>query len=166
MVSYLDTNFDHNYLGGRSEYEREEIGDGKDYLSSGDEFDCDIMNRVWEEAKCMDFFADKDHDGFYTFEEYASSDDHRFYPTQCEAIQEQWEENIALATVDEETPWIEETMVTHMEDFFPEICAQSTPIATGLSVVTNNGDEWNEYVCVTPGCHYVHTGMDAGYCSQ
>jgi hypothetical protein len=78
---YLEANFDHNMLGGRS-------GISGDLGSSiGDNaYSCNRMRQVWEAAKCYNFQT-RAHDGFFNFDQYrareAADRDYRELPTEC-----------------------------------------------------------------------------------
>lgn len=68
LDTYISLNFGHKLMGGRSS-----ILDGQgaapliDGVVSGGSYSCDLMQRVWDEAKCTDFFEQSNHDGFFDF---------------------------------------------------------------------------------------------------
>lgn len=78
---YLEANFDHTMLGGRT-------GISGDLGSSlGDNvYACNRMRQVWDAAKCYNFQT-RTHDGFFNFEQYrnreAADRDYRELPTEC-----------------------------------------------------------------------------------
>ncbi len=140
-------------------------------LNPRNEYNCNIMQAVWEEAKCMDFIHNNQNDGFYTFEEYRDSDDKRFLPRRCEKVP-QWDPSIKAATVNGEppdgTPWKEDEAESLLEKLDPQKCAQSQPIPTGVKVhrAEQTPKDYDEYVCVIPGCYYKPAGgSGAGQCS-
>lgn len=68
MVAYLNSNFRNSFLNGRTT---------DDYTFgsvTGGAYDCDRMQRVWDDAKCMDFGDQANHDMFYDFGWYATND--------------------------------------------------------------------------------------------
>lgn len=75
---YLNSNFNHNFLGGRYSGLRTSA-------FSASSNPCQVMRLVWERSKCWNFIepAFADTDGFYTFQELAAQPDPRKYPTQC-----------------------------------------------------------------------------------
>lgn len=75
MEPYIETNFDHTYLGGRGVH----LGLGKPVINEipnkGGQYKCDVMNEVWKVAKCMNFMHTKEFaatDGFYPFTDLKS----------------------------------------------------------------------------------------------
>jgi hypothetical protein len=95
---YLNSNFNHNPLGGRgsslslSRYAVNPIG------SQGRTYACDQMARIWSTAKCLNFMHTSDFantDGFYPFKNltganggpsiqgYQTKNDVRNFPTAC-----------------------------------------------------------------------------------
>lgn len=128
---------------------------GDDLTEEDTAYNCNMMNRVWMAAKCMNFIDVPGEDGFFTFEQYQSAPDKRFLPQRCEAIPTQWETNIRLAWVDQYTTWIEDNMQTYLERLDPDNCSTSIPQPTGLMLQNSqypNG--YPEFVCIPPGCHY------------
>lgn len=127
-------------------------------------YNCDVMNRVWQEAKCMDFMDNAEHDGFYTFDEYRDSGDHRFLPQQCMGVVNplnNWTTNIsqALGTTDQ-TSWVEDTVTTYFDMLYndsnqsmEQFCASIPPVSTGLTVMVS-GVSYPEHFCVPAGCNY------------
>lgn len=187
FVSYLLANFEmsaggeYDLLGGRldgldypaGDFDAAQIaGDIADAAVSGHDYNCDIMNQVWMEAKCWDFIADEDHDGFFSLADYAGFDsDRRFLPAVCEpyVTQTQWEESYAMvrSTDVDETPWVEDPLLTYLDRLAPETCAAAVPISTGLLVRTPNGEEFPERVCIPAGCNYTPpaNGTGVGTCT-
>ena len=173
MDEYLDSNFNHAMLGGRSNINYEFNGN-----VSGGSYNCDMMKRVWEAAKCMHFIDTgnydgklaSDYDGFFTFAEYANMDDRRFLPSACSNnIKDEFKNHIEKSVVDDETSWEEDPLVTFYDLIFPE---DSTPshgnecepvvdggektakTATGLIVKSTERKDYPEFICVVPGCYY------------
>ena len=166
LGTYIAANFDHTFLGGRStaNYEPEGIAGapGADYV-------CENMRDVWQESKCMDFAQNPDTDGFFTFENYASTDDKRTLPNPCAGIAGRWTDEIGLATVNDDTPWIENEVETFADLLDANECNDQTlKIATGITVQRSKATPttYLEKVCLPPGCRYVPTGMNAGNCQQ
>ncbi len=162
---YDTSNFSHTLLGGRSDepYEPEET-------ISGGEYACDVMQKVWQEAKCMNFIDNESNDGFFTFAEYASGPDKRFAPTGCSNTS-LWETNIKLANAENNDPWKSDSTKTYLNDIYRTDCGGSNDrfnIQTGLRVFRAKGDvtEYMERVCVVPGCFWNPTGVTQGRCER
>lgn len=149
--SYLDANFKHDFLGGRMKGSNYSLGS----ISAGS-YSCEIMNKVWEHAKCMNFIADKDHDGFYTFKEYENKAV-RFLPTACTADNRFNKRRIEAGLVLGQKPlWVEDKVVTYLDRLDPKKCGKFAAIGTGVLVrrPKQNPTVYDEYVCIQPGCHY------------
>jgi hypothetical protein len=178
--TYDENNFEHDYLGGRSS----EADTTPSSSVSKSSYECDVMKKVWESAKCMDFLADASHDGFFTFAEYAAeSEDKRFLPEQCTGFtaKTEFENNIEAVYSDDvtKTPWDEDPVQTYFYLFNrgdsggeTTICGNTagefnkSKIKTGLKIKRDIGavTEYNEYVCLVPGCYYNPTSFDDGTC--
>lgn len=160
LTQYISGNFSHTFLGGRSglNYTPSSIGTGS--------YSCDMMDQVWEEAKCWNFIDNTAEDGFYTFTQYDADQDKRFLPTRCTDVGA-WTGNINAST-GTATPWTEDNVVTFLNELDPAQCgAAAQPIATGIIVTRPKQapTQYEEKVCVPPGCHYVPTGMSTGNCT-
>ena len=151
-------NFNHNLLGGRSDTEHslDEVD-----VSAGT-YECEVMQAIWMEAKCMNFIDEPLSDGFFTFEEYSSRLDVRRHPRRCSDIRDEYEDNIELAYGDN-TPWTEDNIVTYYSDIFPvSACGTGniSRIPTGYIVyepkntASSTPTEFPEHVCIKPGCYF------------
>ena len=170
---YQSSNFNHRLLGGRYRGPDEPDPDHPSYhvfsgsMSPGS-YACNTMNRVWEVAKCMDFIDSSEHDGFFSFEDYANNPDRRFLAPACTHTAP-FEENINRAYMDAGTPWTEDPIDTYFNLIYPEDegCGdESSVLSTGLLITrtTETPNEYNEHICVVPGCYYQPTGEDSGEC--
>lgn len=182
LVGYLEANFEHSFLSGRSILDHEvEIIDGNDnYL-------CDRMALVWQHAKCMNFQEyEALYDGFYDFARYMTEDPRALpldYPT-CEIPETSYalaggvafndDEDLFILSP-EETPYDllgynEDVVQSFVERMNPPTaggCDDSYRIPTGVQVARsdlNGGDPYNEFVCTQPGCSYIPTGLNSGNC--
>jgi len=105
MKTYLNSNFQHSYLGGRGE----KVGlpslsntmqETENIPSQGKDYACGTMAKVWAAAKCMNFIHSndfKDTDGFHPYinlkgikgkdnvSGYETIKDTRNFPTPCQA---------------------------------------------------------------------------------
>lgn len=174
MDRYQTANFNHSLLGGRST----EVHDLPTSLPSG-AYTCDVMNRVWEDAKCMDFIDNAAEDGFFTFAEYEAADDKRFLPTRCSKTAD-FQTNMDTATLDTATPWEESPVLTFYEYIITPAGAGncnvtggaggsfSSRFKTGLIVNRTSGTvtDYEEHVCVIPGCYYEPTSATNGNCQE
>jgi hypothetical protein len=145
LKSYLTSNFSPAMRGGRST----NVSYAPGQISPGT-YSCDIMGRVWQEAKCLGT-----ENMFYTFEQLATSPDFRFQYAKCNPTPE-WRTNIDRATVDAKTPWTEDNVVTYLDMLDPAKCKDLKPIETGI--VVNRSKEkpytYPERVCIPAGCYY------------
>ncbi len=150
---YDTSNFNHDLLGGRMK--------GSSYnfnpnLTPRANYECNVMERVWTYAKCMDFIVDPAEDGFYTFQKYAADPDKRHLPIRCDKIAD-FATPYAEALIDTETPWFEDNLVTYFDLMYPPGggCGGGL-ISTGLTVYRTSGNplSFPEKVCIVPGCHY------------
>ena len=158
-------NFPGNLLGGRSNRAQTLSGTS---VSPGD-YSCDVMQAIWTEAKCKNFI-DRDHDGFFTFEEYSTGSDKRELPAPCSGSPP-WTTNINTAT--ESPPWTREDVKTYYDELFPvsSDCGSGhvSHVKTGLKVIdtlSGGPTEYDEHVCVVPGCRWEPTSATAGTCQK
>jgi hypothetical protein len=79
---YIDDNFNHNFLGGRSLLSNN-IGHS---VSDTSTYSCTLMSQIWNAAKCNNAMRYAS-DGFFTFEEYKDAEnndqDFRQFPKRC-----------------------------------------------------------------------------------
>lgn len=165
VVSYIDANFeDFNLLGARfnssanSGYAPANLDHAFPASVTGGGYACDIMNQVWAAAKCGDFIANNNEDGFFTFAQYQASPDKRFLPQRCTAIGARWDLEMRAST-GINTPWIEDTFATRIELFIHNLpgapgCQHLAPVPTGLQVFSKEFETYEEMVCFAPGCYY------------
>ena len=172
--AYDTANFNHPLLGGRK------IGDAVDMPASvgPGSYACDVMNRVWLHAKCMNFVDNPDEDGFFTFAEYAADPDKRHLPVRCEGgpfaggKTADFDTPLAVALLTPDTPWEEDPVITYYDLIYPPTGAacggQYSRVMTGLIVERTDGpvNLYQEHVCIVPGCHYVPSSFSGGSCTQ
>ena len=125
---------------------------------NGGTYTCDLMRRVWEAAKCINFASNPAEDGFYTFQEYSTQPDKRYLPTRCAGIPAAWNANLNTALL--APAWAPDPMQTYLAYIDPANCtignANNIAIPTGV-VVTRTAvapPTYNEHVCIIPGCRY------------
>ncbi len=153
--SYVRNNFSHSFLGGRGT---------DDYTPSagilGGSYTCDIMDRVWKNAKCMNF-STRSEDGFWTFSQHEDNDP-RTLPDVC-AEEPKWDSYIQA--VFESPAWKSSGYESEIEDIYEELakyteagsCDNSRLIRTGLKMYSK-GVETLDAVCLNPGCYYNGAG--------
>ena len=73
-TGFLIQNFLHPLLGGRMGLTDYFLPSIPFIFYDWQPYTCDYMQRVWDTAKCSDFFDEDDHDAFYDFEWYTTSD--------------------------------------------------------------------------------------------
>ena len=166
LGTFISANFDHTFLGGRSTTNYTPAGIAG---ASGASYVCENMRNVWRESKCMDFAQNADTDGFYTFQNYSTTADKRTLPSPCNnnGLAGRWTDEIGLATVNDDTPWIEDEIETFADLLDSAECNNTTlKIETGITVQRSKAapTTYLEKVCLPPGCRYVPTGMNAGNC--
>lgn len=153
LTNYLTNNFAHTFLGGRGGIAGAAGGPGG--------YNCDLMNQVWNIAKCENFMSSAATDGFYTFAEYLNAanagTDIRYYPSMCTgvaALAGRLKTEIEAVTIAK--PWPADTPQTFMDRLDPANCTTATPIETGIRVSRQKQapTDFDEKVCIMPGCHY------------
>lgn len=112
MDQYDEANFNHNLLGGRANF-----GQNLPAAVGPGDYACNVMDRVWEQAKCMDFIHTPAEDGFFTFEEYHAQKDKRFLPNRCGKTAN-FKAEQDNAVVDASTPWEEDGVITYYDLIF------------------------------------------------
>ncbi len=160
-AGYDVSNFTLGVLGGRTEVPYDIRAE-----AASAPYGCNTMNEIWMVAKCMNFIQNPETDGFFTFQQYADSDDRRTLPTPCTELAA-YQENLDIALLD--PPWQEDAVFTYFEDVFPPIGSCGTEfsmLTTGLIINRANADpaSYLERVCLVPGCHYVPASYEAGEC--
>jgi hypothetical protein len=165
LNSYITANFNGNFLNTRSAYNYTPSN-----ITGSTNYVCNNMRDVWRESKCMDFAADQNTDGFYTFENYQANEK-RTRPTPCNnaGLATRWTNEMNTATVNANTPWQEDNVVTFFNLLNPATCNNTTlKIETGVTVQRSKQTPttYREKACIPAGCHYVPTGMNAGNCSN
>jgi len=161
LFTYYTNNFPHAFLGGRLGYSYNMASRGSGL--SG--YFCDTMNKIWQQAKCMNFVDNETNDGFFTFEQYRDGADKRALPTQCSGdLSEKYIQAINTAWAD--VPWEKDPVVMFYDDIDHSDCSQSPVISTGVKVVRPTAEvpEHEEKYCVMQGCVYVPSDKTTGAC--
>lgn len=174
MKAYLQSNFDHEPLGGRgreiglSKYSPQDVG------GQGRSYSCSQMASVWSKAKCYNFMQTDTaakNDGFYPFKTlkgdkqvdgYEAKNDVRQFPTACNSqtpVPGGWATATDQSRNDKDSvyPFSEPnnktfTDVRKLVD--PGSCGQA--ISTGVQVILTPGASSGKKdgVCTNPGCTY------------
>ena len=170
LISYINTNYNHNFLGGRST----ENHTPQNVTGNAGTYSCNRMLAVWNAARCMNFF-NQTHDEFQDFQ-YLSTNDPRRLPTVCpnNGITTEWinrafnnEANRYVLQTEnpmDNTAYTADPMVTHLNRINPYGTAPATTCAEGIPtgvVVFRQGftpPYYYEKVCPNPGCYYVPSG--------
>lgn len=148
-VRYVELNFNHDFLGGRRNVPTYTLG----AVTPGN-YNCDIMSRVWHEAKCMNF-VNQVRDDFFDLSLY-NGNDARQLPTAC-APDARWNAKSQLAANTVANGYLKETYNTYAAFFNTTACA-APAIPTGVSVTRPPLAAYDEYVCVNPGCAHNRAG--------
>lgn len=166
MKPYIETNFDHSYLGGRGQYVGLDMPVVNDVPNQGDTYQCDVMREVWKVAKCLNFIHTNDFattDGFFPFIDLKAIDgedvagysndaisDTRKFPTECSGTPiagSTWEETYRHSRNEQSfgvndfyyqygTP-LKETYQKIRELVEPAACGSAIP--TGVTVILGPG---------------------------
>lgn len=171
---YRDKNFNHWLLGGRGEFLGLGINTGTkiEPPTKKRNYTCDVMDRVWKAAKCMNFIHHAeflDNDGFYPFEKIKGEGEIggykdtykniRQFPTSCGAGTgvKTWDSELKIA---ENQPEIYQFQ-SPLGEIFKDVYAKTLPgkcgnpaIPTGVKVVLKDGVSHLDGVCTNPGCTY------------
>lgn len=137
--------------GGRFKGIERSIADLGSQIIKGGGYNCNKMNQVFQMAKCQDFIADPETDGFYTQEEYARGQDKRAYPTRC-AADARWLDMHTTAT--KAPPWKNDPPKVY--NLKAEDCGKPEypPIATGLTVWEGRNSYPEKSCSHIPKCYY------------
>ncbi len=134
-------------------------------ILNGPNYSCDIMRRVWQAAKCINFAQNAATDGFFTLQEYATDPiDKRRLPLACTSPLASWNTNLTTALMS--GPWTNDPVQTYFNLTRPQncsggncACTGSPPIPTGVRI-TRSGTSpstYDEHVCLQAACRY-HPG--------
>ncbi len=158
LRSWLEKNFSHTFLGGRTgindrpalDYKPISTGGGGTYV-------CDSMKQVWAVAKCWNFGTDPKDQTFLSFDQIGPFGDPRTLPEPCESanvwssgIQSIWRQNPA---------WFKDYSKNNADTFAlvgprirPGECGE--PLKTGVTVKMEGTEDFPDAVCSNPGCTY------------
>lgn len=163
LSSYISNNYSvGNLLGGHPAAAG--VDHNETTISTGLAYTCDIMDRVWKAAKCINFISTPLSDGFFTFQEYTTHVlDKRPLPSACMPITTNWTANLATALTT--GPWTNDPVQTYFAETEPQAtCAgncpcDGDPIPTGITVIRPELTplSYEEHICLQPGCRY-HPG--------
>ena len=188
LIKYINNSFGHDFLGGRAGGMSITNKDSQFQAPSGPSgYTCKTMKHVWKAAKCSNFVDNanfENTDGFYPFAtikghngtpDVAGYDDIqevRQWPSSCGAEPSfgpagSWQQQINLASnmkggggdklykFKEPLAAIYEEVGDKLE---PGNCNVNTPIKTGIKVIVNDKESYDDAVCTNPGCVYNKTG--------
>lgn len=173
LISYMDANFiapgNRRQLGGRLAYQRPNINAS---IPNGQNYTCSVMQDVWMQAKCYNF-QQEPGDGFFTFENYETTDDKRAFPgpqpcggsgNAAGGLGSVFATARAEAGLVPTTApvWPVDQTFTYFDRFdptFPSVttdCGTHPPVETGVQVnrPQQNPTFYHEHVCVMAGCHF------------
>ncbi len=170
LIAYINNNFGSKSSGGYNLLAGHTAGAGINHqpraITNGTPYSCDIMSRVWNAAKCINFVSNNTTDGFFSFAEYATAADKRVLPTACTPINTNWTNNLASALTS--APWANDPVQTYFTLTDPQDCSgtncpcSGAPVPTGVRVVRSGYalNDYEEFVCLQPGCRYHPGGSD------
>ena len=155
LNTYLNSNFNHNYLGGTSNIARP-----RNYTELSEAGACKTMANVWKAAKCANF---DDEEIFYTFEELTKKDP-RKYPQGLECNSTAIEQEHIDIAKNKDFQHAEFTKIkTYAEHLLDDTGCKLT-IPTGVKVQAVYSGKWLSYdggVCAMPGCS-IQAGLQKG----
>jgi hypothetical protein len=157
MVAYLELNFWHDFLGGRMEG----VNHTPRSVIGGGDYTCDWMYKVWKFAKCYNFMT-RDHDGFFSFENYANTPDKRELPEPCEK-DPRWPEQLDRALLnpkweERQEPYNTRAHLRVTNFLNPDHCKIAQPTGVIVQPVMQSIPGRDGF-CTNPGCSY---DMEAG----
>ncbi len=161
LGQYLDLNFHGsttNTLGGRPEGPpRSDPTSTHGTVPLPNNYNCQLMNQVWMQAKCYNFTA-QPNDGFFTFENYDADPDKRMFPTACTSKPD-FGVPMQVAGLDPGTPppWPADDTVTYFNLLNAATsCSASVLIPTGITVnrPLQTPNTYQERACSQAGCHF------------
>lgn len=181
LLGFVWQNFGHTYLGDRMQ------ATGAD-AELTDFTMCGALARVWEFARCVNAMQHPNSDDFFGFK-WFNENDPRVYPDeyqQCTAPAVELThmktafnglENLHVLPrepVMDETPYkVDKVGSLEKHPIYPKAqgdiaCDSVKPIPTGLTIFRRQYDgsifEYNEHICVVPGCNYMPDSKDSGKC--
>ncbi len=151
---YLEQNFGHTLLGGRSaiNYPLPSSVNGADYT-------CDIMDKIWEVAKCYNF-QQLPNDGFMEFDKYATTDN-RMLPTPCGAADSRVIDYVIGTYVSPDwAPEMKPAVKASYDNatlynLVRNCGGSSRVIKTGIRIFDDSpSSPRNDAICLNPGCAY------------
>ncbi|MGH9811266.1 MAG: hypothetical protein ACRD9W_29165, partial [Terriglobia bacterium] len=180
LQSYVNGNFPHKFLGGRlAALDKPGVQGGT--VNGSQAYSCDVMSRVWEQARCQNFDAIAAQDGFRDFNWYEDpNNDPRKLPatlSSCKALtdsnkalgqntlKEAYDlalkaafngnkDMFALAAADDTDPNGNPYKTDDVKTYFDLILpdkCSDKPIQTGVKI-TRGGASSDDAVCPNPGC--------------
>ncbi|MFP4314054.1 MAG: hypothetical protein ACLFR0_06985 [Alphaproteobacteria bacterium] len=172
LGNYVNTNFDHDYLGGTAG-----IGSSISTSIPGGAYNCSVMRTVWDLAKCQNF--DSAANTFMTFDELVSTDPRQF-PTLGACVTDITAE--LITTSRNAGPTYDTALFDPIDPYLDLLLPAASdadcqdPVETGLEVVvrdytfgspstanpsgiTVESAAIPEGICINPGCYY-HVDVD------
>jgi hypothetical protein len=155
VTDYININFGHNYMGGRYT--------GADPApASQTEYTCDVMARVWQAARCLNFASQDPQEHFYDLSAFVAAPDIRRFPEANCTTPAPAQFGTVPATT---TTVVTANLPTNATD-----CGVAIPTGFVIEMPRetwegqNRPERYNEYVCQNPTCIYVPTGLTSGDC--
>lgn len=158
LSSYVGSNFDHNFLGGRSN-----VNYNPGAVTRSTNYTCDMMARAWAAAKCLNFVQQTPvdrtaRDDFFNLNWYETNDP-RDLPASMAACtaDARWATKRDLALNTGASKYLEETFNVYANQFATTGCPAGA-IPTGVVVTLTGKAPYDEKVCINPGCAYTPPG--------
>jgi hypothetical protein len=162
-AGYIISHFGHGWLGGTAAGSSSGIdadGDMDSINSEQNETNCDIMQKIWNMAKCTNITDDP---GFPTFAEMIGNDP-RKYPSNMQCNDSGISQGMIDIARGQEVKF--DKITTYLDMLMPNNnTCYSTPFATGVTVHRQEGSDiitreqtYPDGVCISPGCSYQNEG--------
>lgn len=156
LTAYLSGSFGHTLLGGRMSDDYTPSGASG---SPGYTYSCDIMQKVWQAARCMNFNDQADIDDFFDLTKYDGWDPRSTIPAgfTCSA-NPNWAAAAQKATNDpvayqEQPVAANVNLISAPKNCSGDSCCPTPPVKTGIKIGSGDSSR-DEFVCSNPGCAY------------
>ena len=141
---YLEANFNHVYLGGTSQG----IGLNTAVVNNPNDVSCDIMARVWQQAKCRNFGG---IEAFYTFEDLVIFDPRKFPDDMVCTDSGITLEMISIARNYQHASVEFSKVQTHLDYMLPGGAqGEDSPDSEDADGTNEGGEDGEEVICMPP----------------
>lgn len=152
LPNYIGSNFGHKYLGDRSteDYTVGTAGGGTATYS------CDVMAKVWQAAKCINFIDRASIDDFFYLSKYDGWDPRELPSGYACTADTRWAAELSKAKNDA-NQYPKETFNMYT-NFYDTASCNAPAIPTGVTVTRSGMAAYQEHICANPGCAFDKSG--------